>query len=443
MIFNEGIIIVFLMLCIYVGFEAFKHKKQLSFGHEASLVTLIGFGISYAFQMSRSEKEFGDLMKFSDDLFFYFCLPPIVFASGFNMQRKKFFENIRNIILFGLVGTIIAFISFSLMTILYKDYIGEMTQVDGATGVTTMLDLSTIEIIIMCSLLCSTDVIAAVSLIKPDKQPKLFSLVFGEGITNDAVSIILFNTVINFSKSNESFSAGSTLEITTEFITLGFRSIGVGVLFAVAATLLLKNVRALTKSAVSESAAIFAFAYVSYVLAELWHLSGIIALLVCSVVMANYAWYNLSPQGKQSSVVIFAFLGQVAEAFVFSYLGLTFFSYSTYSWSTDLIILELCVVMLGRFLATFGLIGLLKICRYEKHNPKRITCKELLFIWYAGLIRGAIAFGLVLRIDKDVSNRGVIVTTCLTLVVFTTIFFGSTVGLLGKCLFKGEDEAKT
>jgi len=49
MVFNEGIIIIFLMLVIYVGFEAFKHKKDLSFGHEASLVTLIGFGISYAF----------------------------------------------------------------------------------------------------------------------------------------------------------------------------------------------------------------------------------------------------------------------------------------------------------------------------------------------------------------------------------------------------------
>ena len=49
MMFNEGIIIIFVMLIIYMAFEAFKHKKDLSFGHEASLVTLIGFGISYAY----------------------------------------------------------------------------------------------------------------------------------------------------------------------------------------------------------------------------------------------------------------------------------------------------------------------------------------------------------------------------------------------------------
>lgn len=104
-------------------------------------------------------------------------------------------------------------------------------------------------------------------------------------------------------------------------------------------------------------------------------------------------------------------------------------------WSWELIIVEGVIILIGRFLGTFGLIGFLKLFGYEKENRRRVTCGELLFIWYAGLIRGAIAFGLVLRISDDVPNRSVIVTTCLTLVVVSTIFFGSTVGLLGKCLF--------
>lgn len=56
------------------------------------------------------------------------------------------------------------------------------------------------EIFLMCSLLCSSDVIAAISMVNPKDQPKLFSLVFGEGIVNDAVSIILFNTVMKFTE---------------------------------------------------------------------------------------------------------------------------------------------------------------------------------------------------------------------------------------------------
>ena len=48
---------------------------------------------------------------------------------------------------------------------------------------------------LVSALLCSSDVIAAISIIKYEEQPKLYSVVFGEGIVNDAVAIILFNTV--------------------------------------------------------------------------------------------------------------------------------------------------------------------------------------------------------------------------------------------------------
>ena len=106
----------------------------------------------------------------------------------------------------------------------------------------------------------------------------------------------------------------------------------------------------------------------------------------------------------------------------------------------ELIYAEAIIIMTGRLLGTLGLIGLLKLCKYEQDHPTPVTFKELLFIWYAGLIRGAIAFGLVLRIDSSFENRNVIVTTCLTLVLFTTIFFGSTVGLLSKCLFSKPSE---
>ena len=54
------------------------------------------------------------------------------------------------------------------------------------------------------------------------------------------------------------------------------------------------------------------------------------------------------------------------------------------------------------------------------------------------MIRGAVAFGLVLRIPFTVKNRSVIVTTSLTLVVFTTIVLGCTVATIQKILFSSE-----
>lgn len=60
-------------------------------------------------------------MKFSDDTFFFVCLPPIVFASGFNMQRGNFFANFKVITLLGIIGTFICFTCFSVLTIIAKD----------------------------------------------------------------------------------------------------------------------------------------------------------------------------------------------------------------------------------------------------------------------------------------------------------------------------------
>lgn len=70
--------------------------------------------------------------------------------------------------LFGVLGTFVAFFAFSAMTI-YLTKLGFMTQYDGATGEWSPLELTSPECMLMCSLLCSSDVIAAISLISYDK----------------------------------------------------------------------------------------------------------------------------------------------------------------------------------------------------------------------------------------------------------------------------------
>lgn len=314
-----------------------------------------------------------------------------------------------------------------MFTIYLKD-LGFLNQYDGATGQWSPLELTSPECMLMCSLLCSSDVIAAISLISYEKQPKLFSIVFGEGIMNDAVSIILFNTVMKYTAVNSHLTASTPVDILSNFIGLGFNSLFIGIIFGLVSSYTLKTFRTFSKNPVSESMMIFCVGYLSYVVSEVAAYSGIITLLTAGVVMAHYTWYNLSPQGKQSSFIVFQFLGYIIEAFVFSYLGLTFFSYGKYKWSPGLFAVELLIIFVGRGLGTVGLIGLMSCCcRYRSG----ITMKELIFIWYAGMIRGAIAFGLVLRIDPtQFANRDVIVTTSLSLVIFTTIVFGSTVGLL-------------
>lgn len=76
-------------------------------------------------------------------------------------------------------------------------------------------------------------------------------------------------------------------------------------------------------------------------------------------------------------------------------------------------------------------------------HKRKVSLREIFFISYAGMIRGAIAFGLVLRLTDyniDEDSAKIITTTALTLVVFTTIVFGSLMPLVQRCLVPGVEK---
>jgi len=81
---SVGAIVTFLMLLFYKTAGTIIERYHLKFGHEAAYTILVGMAISYGEYLSDNDKLVR-LLKFNDNTFFYFCLPPIVFASGFNM----------------------------------------------------------------------------------------------------------------------------------------------------------------------------------------------------------------------------------------------------------------------------------------------------------------------------------------------------------------------
>lgn len=265
-------------------------------------------------------------------------------------------------------------------------------------------------------------------------QPKLFSIVYGEGVFNDIVSIILFNTVRKVAK--ESFTAKTPFTIALNFFLLALYSVLIGVATGVLSSVLFKALRFLTHSAVTETLILFIIALVTYFISEALEQSGMISLLTSGITMAHYTWYNLSPQGKTISSVSFSIFGAAAESFVFAYIGLCVFTYANnddprkpttqthHIWSVSFILIMTFIVIVGRFMAVWLAHGLFRLCSKKSD----ISLRELSFITYGGMIRGAIAFGLVLKIPNDPESypeREVIVTTTLALVIITTLFFGT------------------
>lgn len=65
------------------------------------------------------------------------------------------------------------------------------------------LILSTKEILLFASVISATDAVAALAFVDEDSDPKLFPILFGEGVVNDAVCIVLYQIIKKFLDSGE------------------------------------------------------------------------------------------------------------------------------------------------------------------------------------------------------------------------------------------------
>jgi NhaP-type Na+/H+ or K+/H+ antiporter len=186
------------MLIFFIG-AGFVEKYKPRCGHETGLVLIIGvvFSIVYYACVGYTSRH---VFKFSYGIFFDFFLPPVIMNSGYNMRRKKFFENLGNVMIFGLGVTFVSFILYSIMTHLFIRFdLLTMTNYvnigDKWAETSKTVKINPLPLLLFTSLLCSSDVVAAVSIVSYSEQPKLYSCIFGEGVLNDIVSIILFNTI--------------------------------------------------------------------------------------------------------------------------------------------------------------------------------------------------------------------------------------------------------
>lgn len=119
---------------------------------------------------------------------------------------------------------------------------------------------------------------------------------------------------------------------------LGVISVAIGLFTGFLTSFMFKHWRFLSASAIIETVIIFGMSLLSYFLAEFTvisgtAMSGIIALLTSAIMQAQYTWYNLSPQGKSSSAVTFAYLGTMMEGAVYAYVGIGLYSVIPQWWS--------------------------------------------------------------------------------------------------------------
>lgn len=325
-------------------------------------------------------------------------------------RRNVFFRNFSTITLFALVGTIIS--AFTVGGIMFgATKLGWIKNID---------ETSILESMLFGSLISAVDPVATLSIMgNPELKcdPTLYSIVFGESVLNDAISIVLFSTFKNFIYTE--FKPSSIAFVFLQFIGISIGSSLMGVFLGLMCSLLFKKLD-MSHLPAYEVLILLLMAFFTYAAIEAMHMSGVMGLFFCGVVLSHYNWYNLSENAKISTKTVFHSIALAMETTVFIYMGLCPWTGEFKTWDPAMMIIAILACLIGRGFNTFGLSALVNIKRKSK-----LSLKFQFVVWFAGL-RGAIAFALALTMPDDNGkwNRDAIVTTTLIVVIFTTVVIG-------------------
>lgn len=375
---NTLLFVVILGLCILSAYLI--KQNSLYYLPESAAAIMVGAVVGCLTRALYPSAEELDFLTFEPEIFFFLLLPPIIFEAGYTLRKKDFFANFWTISLFAVFGTIIS--SFVVGYLVYLMGILHVVDIDIS---------SPMESLLFGSLISSVDPVATLSIMgNPELNcdPLLYSLVFGESVLNDAVSIVLFRTFMNFYQSDEAFSSKTIPTVMINFAGVCIGSIVVGVFVALVCSYLCKHTQ-MNKYPEYEITILFLFAYGSFSFSEAIQLSGIMSLFICGVVLSHYNSHNLSRTSQVTAHNIFKSLAVLSENFVFLYIGMGLFTGRFKK--INLFFCALCMLfcLIARFVNIFPLSYFANMGRNVK-----ISYKMQSVMWFAGL-RGAISFALV------------------------------------------------
>lgn len=121
-----------------------------------------------------ADQYMGDLPQFflffPNNIFFMALLPPILFNSGYQLQRELFYRHFSPIALYSCLGTCVAAAGSGAFLIAMK-----------RLGLMGAFDPSNLELMTFGALIAATDTVSVVGVLQRMRvDPHLFSLVFGE-----------------------------------------------------------------------------------------------------------------------------------------------------------------------------------------------------------------------------------------------------------------------
>ncbi|KAG1929631.1 sodium/hydrogen exchanger [Pimephales promelas] len=166
---------------------------------------------------------------------------------------------------------------------------------------------------------------------------------------------------------------------------------------------------------------VFVYSYMAYLSAEVFHLSGIMALIACGVVMRPYVEANISHKSYTTIKYFLKMWSSVSETLIFIFLGVSTVA-GPHAWNWTFVTITIVLCLLSRIL---GVIGLTYII--NKYRMVKLSGKDQFIVAYGGL-RGAIAFSLAFLLSSDdFPMKDMFLTAIITVIFFTVFVQGMTI----------------
>jgi NhaP-type Na+/H+ or K+/H+ antiporter len=192
---------------------------------------------------------------------------------------------------------------------------------------------------------------------------------------SDGVAVVLYTMMNTFCEISFSGAAVSASDIALGVVSFGTVALGgltVGIIIGFLTALITKTT---SEVRVVEPLALFGMAYLSYVVAELFHWSGIISLIGCGLVQvrpssiyhigmsmlylhmylsrqAHYSFKNISKKSYTTVKYFIKMLSATMDCIIFLFLGIALVDGQHY-WHTGFVVWTVSFTLICRFVGGF------------------------------------------------------------------------------------------
>ena len=335
-----------------------------------------------------------DDIEITKDLIFTIFLPPLIYEAAIYIKWQELRRDLSVILTLATVGVLLS---------------AGVT----AAGMHYLAGWGWQSAILFGVLIAATDPVSVIATFKEaGVHGRLRLLVEAESLFNDSAAAVAFSIALVFASGGSItlFGTIQTLVITVAGGILCGALVAGGVLLLAGRTN--DHLIEITLTTVA--------AYGSFLLAEHFHLSSVLASLVAGLLTGNIGSLgSFTDKGRESVVSFWEFIAFIVNSLIFMLIGIR----AAYQEFTNLlipIIIAIVMMFAGRALAIYPLSALFS------RSALQISFNHQHILFWGGL-RGALALALALGLPPELPERGSIIAVAFAVVAYSVFVQGLTI----------------